>query len=318
MVVVYGTVCLDRICRVSQLPVRGGYVEIDDEVELVGGEAANTALALTGWGEQVVLYSNPLGCDHAADQIRDRLIASGIHHLPLSTPVEGGPGGEVSTTPTGATKTPVCDIYVTPDGERTMFGRGFKNLERVVDLEGLRETLERDMWFTAEPNHGRRAREAVRMAEDASCRIYLLDFFREDDAIPSGSFWQSSTDWVAFRDNTERNREWLSDFVARHAVYGILTDGASGFVAGGLGAPVRAFPPLPCTEVVDSTGAGDIFRAGMLFGLARNWPVADCLRYASAAASLKCRSRGATSRLPTRDEIDALIASNSSIAERYG
>lgn len=49
MVVVFGTVCLDRILRVARLPGHGGYVEIDDEVLMLGGEAANTALALQTW-----------------------------------------------------------------------------------------------------------------------------------------------------------------------------------------------------------------------------------------------------------------------------
>ena len=55
MIVVFGTVCLDRIMQVASLPPEGGYVEIERELLMLGGEAANTALALQTWGAQIEL-----------------------------------------------------------------------------------------------------------------------------------------------------------------------------------------------------------------------------------------------------------------------
>jgi sugar/nucleoside kinase (ribokinase family) len=43
---------------------------------------------------------------------------------------------------------------------------------------------------------------------------------------------------------------------------------------------------------VDSTGAGDIFHAGCIYGILRQWPVSDTLRFAAAAAALKCEKLG--------------------------
>ncbi|MCX7800475.1 MAG: hypothetical protein N2109_09060, partial [Fimbriimonadales bacterium] len=61
MVVVFGTVCLDRVRRVPALPEAGGYVEILEERLLLGGEAANTARHLAAWGVPVALAGNGLG-----------------------------------------------------------------------------------------------------------------------------------------------------------------------------------------------------------------------------------------------------------------
>lgn len=61
-------------------------------------------------------------------------------------------------------------------------------------------------------------------------------------------------------------------------------------------------------DCVDSTGAGDAFRAGLAAGLLTATEVEDVLVYANAVAALNCRGLGARGALPTRDEVDALRA----------
>jgi sugar/nucleoside kinase (ribokinase family) len=69
--------------------------------------------------------------------------------------------------------------------------------------------------------------------------------------------------------------------------------------------------------VVDTTGAGDVFRAGFIAGWLRGGPAAsveDVLEYANAAAALKCRKLGARDGMPTPPEVDELIRSGSRTA----
>ncbi|HWA82203.1 MAG TPA: carbohydrate kinase family protein, partial [Fimbriimonadaceae bacterium] len=65
-------------------------------------------------------------------------------------------------------------------------------------------------------------------------------------------------------------------------------------------------PAYSNDRVVDPTGSGDIFRAAMLYGLDSGWEIERCLRFASAAGSLACNYLGATAKVPTREEIEAL------------
>ncbi|MBI3785195.1 MAG: carbohydrate kinase family protein [Deltaproteobacteria bacterium] len=51
--------------------------------------------------------------------------------------------------------------------------------------------------------------------------------------------------------------------------------------------------------VVDSTGAGDLFHAGCIYGLLQGWSAAETLRFAAAAAALKCRQLGGRPGIPT-------------------
>ncbi len=300
MIVLYGTVCLDRIRTVGRFPQKGGYEEILGQVELLGGEAANSAMALAKWGAEVKLASIAIGRGVGEQLILDKLRSGGV-----------GTEGVASSDE----ETPFCDVYVTPDGERTMFGRGFRAMESRADLSMI--PLVEGAWFTADPNHGAAAREATCRALKAGMKIYLLDFLRDDDPITAGSFWQSSTDWAGKRGNTQLNIKWLQAWIDKFRCTAILSDGPNGFVAGSPQEPVRAYPPYPCVNLVDSTGAGDIFRAGMLFGLDLGWPLADCFRFASAAGCLKCGGLGATSLIPSRAEVEALIYNTASVSVHY-
>lgn len=55
-------------------------------------------------------------------------------------------------------------------------------------------------------------------------------------------------------------------------------------------------------KAIDTTGAGDVFHAGFIYGFLQNWEVAEILRFANAAAALKCRDLGGRRGIPTLEE----------------
>ena len=59
----------------------------------------------------------------------------------------------------------------------------------------------------------------------------------------------------------------------------------------------------------DTTGAGDAFRGGFLYGLLRGEEIETSLRFGNAVAALKCRSLGARSSLPFRNALDEFLKS---------
>ena len=60
-------------------------------------------------------------------------------------------------------------------------------------------------------------------------------------------------------------------------------------------------------EAVDTNGAGDIFSGAMVFGLMQGWPHTDCLRFAAAAAALKCQRLGNRGALPSQAQVDSVL-----------
>jgi sugar/nucleoside kinase (ribokinase family) len=60
----------------------------------------------------------------------------------------------------------------------------------------------------------------------------------------------------------------------------------------------------------DTTGAGDAFHAGLIYGLLAGASIEESLRFANATAALKCRSLGARTSLPTEAELVKLVGKN--------
>ena len=56
-------------------------------------------------------------------------------------------------------------------------------------------------------------------------------------------------------------------------------------------------------DAVDTTGAGDVFRAGMIYGLLQAWPTPRILQFANAAAAISCTRPGALASVASLDEI---------------
>jgi nitrate reductase gamma subunit len=69
------------------------------------------------------------------------------------------------------------------------------------------------------------------------------------------------------------------------------------------------YVPAFRVPVVDSTGAGDIFHAGSIYGLLQGWPIPEVLRFAAAAAALKCEQLGGRPGIPTVERVTALSRS---------
>jgi len=55
-------------------------------------------------------------------------------------------------------------------------------------------------------------------------------------------------------------------------------------------------------KAVDTTGAGDVFHGGYIFGLKKGWPLEEVVRFASAFAALKCLAPGGRGGIPTLAE----------------
>jgi sugar/nucleoside kinase (ribokinase family) len=64
--------------------------------------------------------------------------------------------------------------------------------------------------------------------------------------------------------------------------------------------------PSVKTKVVDTTGAGDAFIAGIIYGILHGWKIEKSLHFASQVAAFKCRKPGARAGLPYKGEIGGI------------
>ena len=63
-------------------------------------------------------------------------------------------------------------------------------------------------------------------------------------------------------------------------------------------------------KAVDTTGAGDVFHGGFIYGLLQNWETLEILRFANAVAALKCRDLGGRRGVPTLEEVERFLNSS--------
>ena len=72
-------------------------------------------------------------------------------------------------------------------------------------------------------------------------------------------------------------------------------------------------------EAADTLAAGDVFHAGFALALAEGCPESTAMRFASAAAALKCTRFGGIVGTPTRAEVEGLLSTQAanSMRARY-
>lgn len=82
----------------------------------------------------------------------------------------------------------------------------------------------------------------------------------------------------------------------------VLTLGREGSIGLQNNQVVKA-SPYP-VEIVDTTGAGDVYRGAFVCSWLQGWPLDKTMRFATVAAGLKCRHLGGRAGMPTREEVE--------------
>lgn len=298
-IIVYGTVCLDAIWRLPRLPAPGEYVDILEERTMVGGEASNTAIALAKWGVRVALVGNALGDDEDGK----RLLALFEREAP-----------EIDTrflTISPTATTPYCLCMATPDGHRTMIGKGFNEME----CPSLSPELARSAkLFTADPNAYEAGVQACLVAAEAGAKLVPMDFTRDAEVNRCSAINLTSSAHVGANKPLSEYADYATHTRDTSGRACIVTCGEEGcFVAeANTQDPAVHVAAYSLPEVVDSTGAGDTFRAGILYGELQGWELLKTARFASAVAALNCTALGGWGGACSLEEVEKFQSRESS------
>ncbi len=103
--------------------------------------------------------------------------------------------------------------------------------------------------------------------------------------------------------------ELLQSYTAHSPGLSIFTSGKSAIRYARAGENVRSFAPY-LVDAKSTLGAGDTFRAGIVYGILREFSDAECVRFASGLASLLCTRLPIADNVPTLSEVEALRQSN--------
>jgi sugar/nucleoside kinase (ribokinase family) len=259
------------------------YASMNNATETSGGSAANTLAGIASFGGRGA-YIGKINDDALGHVFRDDLIKIGVDYkTPLVS--EGLP-------------TARCLIFVTPDAERTMLtflgisaDLGPDDIDEeaiaaaeITYLEGyLFDPPEAQKAFhkAAEAAHAANRRVALSLSDSFCVERHRDEFLRLLSGHVDVLFANESEITALFDVN---NFEEAVRLTSGHCEIAALTRGSEGcvIVEGGT---IYEIAAKEVKRVVDTTGAGDLFAAGFLYGLARGDSLAQCGAYGVSAAA---------------------------------
>ncbi len=302
-VVGVGLNATDTVIPLEKFPQSGSKVEYSHRKVLPGGQVATTVVACQTWGLRT-RYVGKLGDDEAAEL-----------HLEAFRRV--GAEAEIVTVAGAASLHNL--ILIDSDGERTVICQ--RNQQMVLQPEELRKE-----WITSarvlhvDGHDTAAATQAASWARAAGIPV-VADL---DDTYPGIEDLVANIDYlIVSQDFSCRlmDDSHLESALRRmQARYGCrlsaATLGENGVLAwDGKQLLHSAAFRVP---VVDTTGAGDIFRAGFIYGLLHDWPLDRQLDFSCAAAAMNCMAQGARGGIQSVAAIQNLMATVARYESEYG
>ncbi|NUQ36725.1 MAG: S8 family serine peptidase [Caldilineales bacterium] len=256
-----------------------------------GGAALNVAIALAAWGVHATLAGNLLGEDAYAD-----LIESELERHPLIDTRWLARHEEV--------RTPFTRIFVLPDRERYAMRYGHAET-RWLPLTGA--MLAGTHFFSVEIASGEAAVAAATLARTHGRTVFTTDVIPEHPLIPLSDYLITSATYLRRAQIDDHLPDLAAEVQARGGGVLIVTNGSDPIQVFDPRQGLRTFPSFSLPPV-DRTGAGDIFKAGCLFGWAQQWELEQTLRFAAAAAALWIAQPTPLKQAPLLPQIEALLA----------
>jgi sugar/nucleoside kinase (ribokinase family) len=279
------------------------YAAMGPAREISGGSAANTLAGMAQLGAKCA-FIGQVANDQLGEVFAHDIRAGGIA---FATPMrEGHP-------PTAR-----CLIFVTPDGQRTM--NTFLGASQFLPAEQLDEKaiadaqvllLEGYLWDPEEPR--RAMRRAIAAAKNAGRKVaftlsavfviarHRADFLALIEEGLIDILFANEEELAALTGEEDFDAGF--EQVAAKVPTVVVTRGADGAHARSAGVDARV-PAQPIAKVVDTTGAGDLFAAGFLFGFTQGKALEESLTLGAICAAEIISHFGA------RPEVDlkALVA----------
>lgn len=281
-----GQCSLDYIALVDGYPIEDTKVEVRNLVIQGGGPVATALVSLSRLGVET-RYLGRISDDEAGKEIQRGLIEEGVGVQGLKTL----PGGKsqmafiVVNTETGSRTILWQKPTVAPLGSEEVDPGLIKGSQMLL-LDGLMVGASQEAARLAREHHvpvmldaGRRRPGMMKLAGLADYIVCSEEFSREAGNTPE---------------------ETLKELASLNPTAATVTLGQRGSVTWHRG---KTFQTLAFeVQAVDTTGAGDVFHGGYIYGLIKGWDIEETVRFASAFAALKCTRPGGRTGIPTLAE----------------
>jgi len=273
------------------------YDMIGPAVQISGGSAGNTVAGIASLGGKPA-YMGKVKADQLGAIFRHDMHAQGVHFATPPAPEKRQSVKPVEIDRRGGAPTGRCLILVTPDAQRSMstyLGAAIEFTAADVQPEVIRESqityLE---GYLFDPPEAKKAfRYAAKIVHETERRLSLtlsdvfcverhraefLDLIKNEVDI----LFANQNELLALYETQDLDKAVAA--AREHCAISITTRSEKGAIIT-RGAETVEVPAAPVARVVDTTGAGDLFAAGFLYGLTHGKTLAEAGRIGAVAAA---------------------------------
>jgi sugar/nucleoside kinase (ribokinase family) len=280
-VVTLGPINPGLVLAVEGYPPANGGTFVNKKQYYCGPDAMVVAQTLARWGLNTHIITNALGDDMLGHVAHDMMFASGVHgavklRKDLHTPLE----------------IDICDHQ----GKRTWFVENAWEVFGTIDSADFSIICNARIlyvdWYTGDAV----VTKGIDIARKQNVPIYLNieydpnQFTRYSRWIASATLVQTwINDDAPDAVNIDKVCRIGHEFCQMGAKMALVTRGKHGSVIVNSSGE-RVIQPALQVDVVGTLGAGAVFSAGAIYGYLNHWDLQKLARFATTAASLKCKS----------------------------
>ncbi|MGK9173626.1 sugar kinase [Yokenella regensburgei] len=288
-----GITVMDRIYYVEGLPTEGGKYVAKRYTEVGGGPAATAAVAAAKLGAQVDFIGR-VGDDDTGNSLLAELESQGVNTR--------------YTRRYAGAKSSQSAIMVDAKGERIIVN--FPSPDLLADADWLTE-IDFSQWdvVLADVRWHDGAKQAFTLARQQGVMTVL-----DGDVTPQDiSELVALCDHAAFSEPGLARLTGLKETNAALKQAQTLTNGHVYVTRGREGCDWIEHGHLQhqsgfAVDVVDTTGAGDVFHGALAFSLASGTTITEAVRFASGVAALKCTRPGGRAGIPDCDQTRSFLS----------
>jgi sugar/nucleoside kinase (ribokinase family) len=285
----------DLTFRVDSVPERGSKANATHLAEVCGGNALNAAIAMARLGGRIA-FAGPMGDaqETSSSFILERMATEGIE----TARIVRMPGAA----------TPVSAIIIDTAGERTL-------------------TIYRDpaLWTVKLSDADELLADCQALLVESRCGAFCIDLCAEarrrgipvivgvdramaltDGLLTTASHLLFSSEQVQETAGIADDGQALKRLAGLTPAFLAATRGPRGTIWLNKAGTLEETPAFP-VEAVDTLGAGDVFHGAFTLRLAEGGGLRDALRFAAAAAALKCTRHGGGPAAPQRVEVERFL-----------
>jgi sulfofructose kinase len=287
----YGVVASSTLFLLKdRFPTRSGYAEILKKYQNIGGEAANSSIVLSRLGSKVKLDGNWINPDDDANFLRNVFNKNLVDISRLSFQSCKGPK----------------EVLMVDSNSRTIFGTYAQlsdekswNFPQKVDIQNAKVV-------SLDPFFDKASIQVIEYAKSFNKPVVTVDckfddpiFLSSDVAIISEEYLRDTYPDYSMPSIIRKYKECYDGMV-------VFTFGHQEIQYGSKDKGFESMAPYRINSV-DTTGAGDYFRAGIVYGVLNKWPIGKMIEFASALAAIVCQSIPGVLNSPGYDEVKSFM-----------